>query len=83
MDVTEFLVIPTNLAICESFKIPCCLMSHNAESGLSCLFDSGIYFFIFFSEFDISISVLLISKGLSWSLDDKSISSLGPVRGEL
>ena len=48
MDVTEFFVIPTSFAICESFKILCCLINHKAESGLSCLFERGIYFFIFF-----------------------------------
>ena len=73
---TEFFVIPTNLAIWESFKILCCFINQRAESGLSCLFESGIYFFIFVSEFDILISELFISKGLFSSLEDNSISSL-------
>ena len=68
--------MPTNFAICESFKILYCLINHNAESGLSCLLERGIYFFIFFSELDISISVLLISNGLFSSLDESSISCL-------
>ena len=53
----------------------CCLINHKAESGLSCLLDMGIYFFIFFSEFEISISTLRICKGRFSSLDDSSISS--------
>ena len=58
--VTEYLVTPTSLAICESFNILCCLISHKAESGLSCLFDNGMYFLVFFSVLEISMSVLLI-----------------------
>ena len=76
MDVTEFFVTPTNFAICESLSILCCLINHKAESGLSCLLDRGIYFLVFFSVLDISISILLIWRALFSSLDDNSISSL-------
>ena len=76
MAVTEFLVIPTNFAICESLRMLWCFISHKAESGLSCLFEKGIYLFIYVSEFEISISKLLISRGLLSSFDDNSISSL-------
>ena len=76
IEVTEFFVIPTSLAICESFKILCCFINHKAESGLSCLLDKGIYLLIFFSSFEIYISVLLIINGLLSSFDDNSIYSL-------
>ena len=45
-------------------SVLCCLINHSAESGLSCLFDKGTYFLIFFSLLEISTSISLILKGL-------------------
>ena len=74
--MTEFLVMPISLAIWESLRILYCFKSHKAESGLSCLLERGIYFLIFFSVLDISISVFLNCNGLFSSFDYNSISSL-------
>ena len=55
---------------CEKFFV-----NHNTASGLSCLFDKGIYLFIFFSDF-ISKTFLVKTRGLLMSAEDASISSL-------
>ena len=54
----------------------CCLINHNAESGLSCLFDKEYIFLFFFHYLKFLYQSPFICRGLFSSFEDKSISSL-------
>jgi hypothetical protein len=58
---------PPNFRLCVSYK---------SDSGLSCLFEIGVYFFVLFSLLEISMLSLFIYNNLLAFFSDNSISFL-------
>ena len=70
------LVLPTSFEICPSVNSDAFLHNHKIASGLSCLFDKGVYFGLFLSLTSISSIFFNNSNFFSGLFEHFSISSL-------
>ena len=75
IEITVFFVVPINLLFVRLTIEDNFLLTIIAALGLSCLFDKGIYFGLFFLYF-ISNFFLFNTSGLLVSFEQASISSL-------